>query len=117
MLSDLVSSFLSNAAGTVQELRAAVAEDDLAEVARLAHRLRGTSAGFGAHLVADVLRLVETQAKADRGEQLPALFADLAVELDRARRTPGASSPRSPDRSGSLRISADLKAALSPSDT
>jgi len=92
-LAELVSGFLVGATETLEELRTACSGDDMTEVARLAHRLKGSSGGFAAHLMIALLDNIEALANAGTSEHLPRLLVELDVELERAGVAWRASSP------------------------
>ncbi len=70
MLEQVVGIFAERAPGDIAALRDAVGRTDLPEVARAAHRLKGSCAAVGATAMAALLAEIETDARADRGESL-----------------------------------------------
>ncbi|TCJ13030.1 response regulator [Parasulfuritortus cantonensis] len=77
----MVKVYLDSTPGLLAELTAAVARADAAEVARLAHGLRSSSATFGALRLAELAQALETHGRA--GEVADAVFADLEAEAAR----------------------------------
>ncbi|MDQ3895649.1 MAG: response regulator [Actinomycetota bacterium] len=80
MLHQVVGVFLDSAPVDIAALRDAVARADLAEVARTAHRLKGSCAAVGAGAMAAVVGDIELAAREDRAEGL----ADAVGEVDRS---------------------------------
>ncbi len=85
---DAVSTFVGEGASRLAGLRAAVADRDVGGVERLAHSLAGSSATFGAVLLAHECRALETMAKAGDLRPAPAVvrrvegaFEDAVVAL------------------------------------
>jgi HPt (histidine-containing phosphotransfer) domain-containing protein len=65
--SELVAMFIADGTARVAELRTAAAQGDLEQVRRVAHDLSGSSATFGAHVVAGICRqLIELAAAGDQ---------------------------------------------------
>lgn len=76
-ISELVALFLEQCRDKVDQLAAAVATDDCAGAARLAHGLKGSSASVGAQQLAEVSDRLCQAARGDRLEGGEALQAEL----------------------------------------
>lgn len=79
VLVDLVTMFIEDGRARVAKLHAAARSRDHVQVAELAHSLTGSSANFGARVVADLCRQLESHAAAG---DLPAV-SGLLAQLDR----------------------------------
>jgi HPt (histidine-containing phosphotransfer) domain-containing protein len=80
-LQELVEQFIAHTAETVRELRAAVDAGDVPRVQMLAHRGAGTAGVCGAARLMELLREVESHAKANNPEPLHAAVAEVDAEL------------------------------------
>ena len=65
-LHELVEMYLAQADDTLAGLRAAIAADAVGDVARLAHKLAGSSAACGASAMQHALRGLEQRAKSNQ---------------------------------------------------
>ncbi|MEO3868672.1 response regulator [Nonomuraea sp. B12E4] len=70
-LADIGAAYVETAMSTFEELRQAAGDGDLAQVAALAHRLKGGCATVGAAREAELCRRVEDLARAGTVEQEP----------------------------------------------
>ena len=61
---DLVEEFVENLKGRVTALDATVADNNLGELARLTHQLKGASGGYGFDLLGEAAAELERSAKA-----------------------------------------------------
>lgn len=80
-LTDLVSTFLTEAQATVVEASAATAVGDAPAVAYAAHNLRGAALMFGARRVAAVAAVLEQAAQEGRLDSVPPLVTRVQGEL------------------------------------
>lgn len=72
----LLRLFLTNAATEVEQIEAAIRADDLMEVARLAHSLKGASATLG---LTELLSIVESMDASARARTLSPTDARLSL--------------------------------------
>lgn len=79
----LLSSYLTDAPVLVASMSAAAALGDRPGVAGAAHQLRSSSALLGASRLAQLLAVVEQEAKAGDGD-LPALIEQLVIDFGQA---------------------------------
>jgi HPt (histidine-containing phosphotransfer) domain-containing protein len=84
MLAKLVGMYLSRTPERIKQLRAHVAGQNFAEIAREAHTLKGASGSLGVARVADVCSSLETAAKAEDASQFGELMEALEGEYARA---------------------------------
>jgi HPt (histidine-containing phosphotransfer) domain-containing protein len=76
-IADLVPEFLAYQRDEIQE----VAPEDLARVARFAHNLKGSAAGYGFPALGVLAGQLEAAARADQRQEATSLFDQLRVEL------------------------------------
>lgn len=81
----LIDAFLRETPPRLRSLRAAVAQNDHAAIAAVAHNVRGSSGNFGARRLAELCARVEAHARSADTAALPDLLADMEHEFDRAR--------------------------------
>ena len=81
----LTRLFMTSAAALLETLRAAIARDDAAAVARVAHTLKGSAANLGATPLADACRQLEEELSAGLEGTLPTV-ARVELEFERARK-------------------------------
>jgi HPt (histidine-containing phosphotransfer) domain-containing protein len=60
----LVEEFVGNLQARIQAFEKAVSTNDAAEVARLAHQLKGASGGYGFEVIGETAASLEASAKA-----------------------------------------------------
>jgi two-component system sensor histidine kinase TorS len=85
MLAKLVGMYLSRTPERIKQLRAHVAGQNFAEIAREAHTLKGASGSLGVARVAEVCSSLELAAKAEDPIPLGELMEALESEFARAR--------------------------------
>lgn len=85
LLRKVVTLYLQDSATALQRLRSAAEGTDPEEVARLAHRLKSSSANLGALHLADVLRRVEAAGRRGELADLSPLLGDIDSEFQRVR--------------------------------
>ena len=81
---EAVSTYLDEGASRLAGLRVAVAGGDAVLAERLAHSMAGSSATFGARLVADGCRILEVRAKSGDLDEAPSLVARVEGAFDEA---------------------------------
>lgn len=79
----LIDVYLQESDRDLASLQAAAARADMKTVAQLAHRLKGSSAGFGARALADGCQALYAAARAETPTD--AALADVAQELTRVK--------------------------------
>jgi HPt (histidine-containing phosphotransfer) domain-containing protein len=72
---ELVEMFVGNLQGRIQAIERAVAGNDAAELARIAHQLRGAGGGYGFEAISESAASLEQSAKA------AASVGEVATEL------------------------------------
>lgn len=83
LLIDMIGFYLEDAPTLTETLRAAIDQQDLAEVQRAAHSLKGLSATFDAHAAVAAARDIEVASRDGRTESLAAANSRLAQEINR----------------------------------
>jgi HPt (histidine-containing phosphotransfer) domain-containing protein len=93
---ELITMFIDDGSARIAELHGAAARGELAQVRRLAHDLGGSSATFGAHVVAAICRrLIQLVDAGDHDgvrqavQPISAAMAAAAIELREEFLTPG----------------------------
>ena len=94
LLLQIVDMFLADVPVRRAALEAALAADNLDELCRLAHTLRGTAANLVAEAVVDAGQALETAARQGDRALLPRLHANLLGELGQLEEALGAYSSR-----------------------
>jgi CheY-like chemotaxis protein len=89
VLRKLVDNFLSNTPKLLSDLRSAVEKADILAVQRAAHTLKSSSASYGASRLADMCKILETEARGgdllggiEQIEQIEAEYADVKRALE-----------------------------------
>lgn len=84
LISNLVDLFEENAKEVAKGLRALDYKADAVGIARLAHRLKGSSGMLGAHGLADICRKIEDREKEGQmsAEAYQRILADLDTEVE-----------------------------------
>lgn len=85
LLHKVVTLYLQDSTTALQRLRSAAEGIDPAEVARLAHRLKASSANLGALRLADILRRLEAAGRSGELEGLAPLLSDIDSEFQKVR--------------------------------
>ncbi len=80
-LRDLIPRFLANRRVEVEQLRDAVARDDLEAARRIGHTLKGVGGGYGFDEISRIGGAIERSVRAG-GHDLAALTGELADYLD-----------------------------------
>lgn len=93
LMGKLATLFLAETEARVVELREALAADDAAAVAGLAHTVRGGSASLGASGLADLCATLEADGAAGDLMSGGALLEAVEAELVRVRAALGSSTP------------------------
>jgi len=83
---ELAACFLRELPGQLAEVRRAVESGNAGSLERTAHRLKGSTATFGANGAYDLAQLLERQGREGKVEGSRELLARLEVELERMRR-------------------------------
>lgn len=83
---ELVATFIASGEQALDEARAALAALDRAGLSRIAHKLKGASANVHAEPLRNVSHTLEAQASSLDQQRLSELVAQLATELDRAKK-------------------------------
>ena len=84
VLAEILQLFLDEVPKKIRALQAAVDAGEAAQVARLAHSLKGSSGNIGANSMLDVCRRIDDLAKAGDLERVSPLVATLTSEYHRA---------------------------------
>ncbi|MDH3970105.1 MAG: response regulator, partial [Rhodospirillales bacterium] len=85
VLSKVIGIYLDHTSAELQALGAAVAREDAAAVAKLAHGLKSSSANLGAQTLAGLLKELEHRGRGEVLAEAPALFARIEAEFERVR--------------------------------
>ena len=103
---DLLCEYRAGALGSIRELRAAVAADDLNEVVSIAHRLKSPSRAIGAMELGDLCAEIENEARLADDEAVGAavgvLEAALASVIDSIERFCREADENEGDRQGAM---------------
>ena len=78
----LLADYLRSAATNVEQLRAAVSNNDLTQIRDLAHKLKGSSANFRVTSVANRAQQMEAAAGEGKQEDYTAILNAINSELD-----------------------------------
>ncbi|MEM1025398.1 MAG: Hpt domain-containing protein [Myxococcota bacterium] len=81
-IQELMELYLEDAAERLQELRAAVSNGSTDEVARSAHKLKGSSANVGAQGISDCAKTLEEMGKNGDLQGAEALVDRAQADLD-----------------------------------
>ena len=85
LIAKILDQFIRDAVRSVEDLQRALAAENLAAMAEIAHGLRGMCANIGALPLANLAFALEGQAKAHDGVGLSEHVEDLQKEFDRVR--------------------------------
>jgi HPt (histidine-containing phosphotransfer) domain-containing protein len=85
LMREVLASLLDDTARQMRLMDAAIREQDLKQMMRLAHSCKGACANLGANAAAAVLRRLEQQAASDAAGECARTVIVLAHELDRLR--------------------------------
>jgi len=80
VLDDMIDLYLEDTPPRLAALHAAVVVGDARQVREVAHTVKGSSANFGANLLADLCRLLEQHAR--QGDLTTAKTAISAIETE-----------------------------------
>lgn len=80
-LMDLIPGFLSNRRNEVESMRAAVMHNDLAEVLRISHIVKGVSGGYGFFEMGQIGAAIHTAAQAADSQAAATAIEALAAHL------------------------------------
>jgi HPt (histidine-containing phosphotransfer) domain-containing protein len=83
VLADILTLFLEEVPKKIRTLQAALEANDAAQVARLAHSLKGSTGNLGAHAMLDVCRRIDDLAKSGDLARVAPLIANLTSEYHR----------------------------------
>lgn len=83
LLASIVDEFTAEAHRQLEVLRAAVAEGDAHAMEQAAHSIKGSSSNLGATRLAELTGRLEALGRARTFAEVPPLFEEVAVELDR----------------------------------
>jgi HPt (histidine-containing phosphotransfer) domain-containing protein len=81
---ELIQVFVESANQTLDEIKEALAANDLATVGKAAHSLKGASASVGANIVRSISSELEEKSKDNNAGASSLLFETLRVEVPRA---------------------------------
>lgn len=82
---ELVEAYLDSAREAALAVRAALLGRDGVQLARTAHRLKGSAASFGAHRLTTLCERLEALGKEGALHEAPKVVADFESELARVR--------------------------------
>lgn len=80
-MANLAQIFVKNGHASVDKMKAALAAQDAAALARVAHGYAGSSASFGAERMASLIRAIESAAQINNWPHVERTLGDLTVEL------------------------------------
>lgn len=81
---ELIGDYIATGGQSLQEILHAISSNDLHAVAEAAHSLKGASASMHAKTSSTLASRVEQAAKTGARQEIPALVAELQVEVARA---------------------------------
>jgi HPt (histidine-containing phosphotransfer) domain-containing protein len=81
---ELIGDYIATGSTSLQEILQAIDRNDLPALAMAAHSLKGASASMHADASSSLACRVEQAAKAGAAQEIPALVAELQVEVARA---------------------------------
>lgn len=81
-LEELIPGFMQNREKDVRDLRIALANNDMDEVALLGHSLKGVGGGYGFDFVTEMGREIEEASKTGQNVLVEQLIEQLATMLD-----------------------------------
>jgi len=81
---ELIGDYIATGSSSLQQILQAIDLNDLTAAAQAAHSLKGASASMHATLSSSLASRVEQAAKVGAKQELPALVAELQVEIARA---------------------------------
>ncbi len=67
MYDELVGEFITQGEGLTGKMKEAIGANDLDEIARIAHMLKGTSGNLRIYTIQELARVIESAAKEKRG--------------------------------------------------
>jgi signal transduction histidine kinase/DNA-binding response OmpR family regulator/HPt (histidine-containing phosphotransfer) domain-containing protein len=108
----LLLKFADPSAGSVQDIRAALAAGDTSTAARAAHSLKGAAANLGATPLAEVAAKVETALT--RGAPVEDALNSLALSFDSVTAAIRSTLPGEQSAAGTAQASADPSTVLQP---
>jgi CheY-like chemotaxis protein len=82
--SELIGDYIATGSSSLQQILQAIDRNDLSAAAQAAHSLKGASASMHATQSSSLASRVEQAAKTGAAQELPALVAELQVEIARA---------------------------------
>jgi HPt (histidine-containing phosphotransfer) domain-containing protein len=83
VLADILNLFLAEVPKKIGALQAALEAGDAAQVARIAHSLKGSTGNLGAHAMLDVCRRIDDRARRGDLASVAPLIASLTSEYHR----------------------------------
>jgi HPt (histidine-containing phosphotransfer) domain-containing protein len=83
LLMELTAIFLADHPDRIAALSQAIAAGDAAGIQHVAHTIKGSVAGFGAHRARSLAVQLEGLGRAKQVSDAPAVFSELAGELER----------------------------------
>jgi two-component system sensor histidine kinase/response regulator len=81
---ELIGDYVATGSSSLQQILQAIDRNDLSALAQAAHSLKGASASMHATQSSSLASRVEQAAKTGSAQELPALVAELQVEVARA---------------------------------
>jgi len=79
---ELIETFVLDGQEQINHLRTAIDAQIVADVRRIAHTLKGSSANLGAHLLSDACKVLEHNAADDRLGEADASFENIKNEYE-----------------------------------
>jgi len=80
VVGELLASFLSEMTQQVEAIQAACASEDVDTLSSICHTMKGLCATFGATRLGNLMQSVEMALRADEGDKVPAIVADMVTE-------------------------------------
>lgn len=81
---ELITAFLQDSRGDIDNLRKAVSARDIEKTAYHAHKIKGAALTLGAELLSNRAEILEQAARKHEEADYPALFHDMETEYDTA---------------------------------
>jgi len=81
-LEDLIPDFLQNKRNEIGIIRASLNEDDFENIARIAHKIKGSGGGYGFTEMSKIAQMIEVSTKAKNKEEISNLLDRFIYYMD-----------------------------------
>jgi len=79
----ILDEFLIQVADDIREIETCIARDDLVQVGKAAHRLKGTAGVLGATKLYTLCQTIETAGREGNAEEFAKTYSEFKAEIDR----------------------------------